>query len=105
MSDPSVRRMLIGSLAEAPDGHLAEPLAKSCGAFRYESDEQAIRFLRDLRDKAVYTGGASPMVMHLFSMALDDVPESEEDRDQRHRELERRWLGAYSDAWDTSTNW
>ena len=58
----------------------------------YEGDEKALRFLRDLRDKAVHSGGASGFTMQLFHVTLDNPPEPEEDRKARQDELERTWL-------------
>ena len=83
---------LINKLGEAPDGMLATPLAKECLEFKYEGDEGALKFLRDLRDKAVHSAGASGFTMQLFHVTLDNPPESEEDRKARQDELERTWL-------------
>jgi len=91
---PRDYKELISDLADAPDGQLATPLAQECMNFKYEGDEQALKFLRDLRDKAVHTGGASDFTMQLFHVTLDiPHPESPEDRKARQTELERTWLG------------
>ena len=90
---PMDYKELISKLAEAPDGMLAIPLAQECLNFKYEGDEEALKFLRDLRDKAVHTGGASDFTMQMFHVTLDlPHPEPPEERKARQSELERTWL-------------
>lgn len=81
---------LITGLATAPDGQLAKPLAQECKNFVFEDETKTIRFLRDLRDKAVYTGGASMLVMSVFSTALNGTSEPEEEMKTRRADLERK---------------
>ena len=91
--EPMDYKELINKLGEAPDGMLATPLAKECLEFKYEGDEKALKFLRDLRDKAVHSGGASGFTMQLFHVTLDiPHPEPPEERKARQDELERTWL-------------
>lgn len=71
---------IISFLAEAPDGQLAEPLARECKHFVPEDYAAAMKFLRTLRSKAVYTGGASQFVMDMFHVVCDNPPEPEEER-------------------------
>ena len=59
----------------------------------YEDEAKTIRFLRDLRDKAVWSGGASSFIMGVFGIALDAKPEPEDEMKARHADLERNWLG------------
>lgn len=74
-------RETIQHLALAPEGQLAEPLAQECRIFEYTDAETARRFLRNLRDKAVYTGGASPFVMQILTGVCDNPPEPKAEED------------------------
>lgn len=72
---------LIEKLAEAPDRSLAKPLAKRCREF-IEGDspfEDPVVFLADLRDRAVYTGGASQFVLLIFQASIEDQGHDWED--------------------------
>jgi hypothetical protein len=96
MENPNPRQAdpltdILEILSTASDGMLATPLAKECQGFikAEHTQEEKIRFLRDLRDKSVYYGGASNLVMSVFSVVLDKYPEALADRDARHVELEK----------------
>lgn len=91
----SLHSDLIQILSTMPDRQLATPLADKCREFsrKSSSKEEQIRFMRDLRDMAVYIGGASSFVMATFSAALDDIPETEEDREARQAILEHERKG------------
>jgi hypothetical protein len=84
---------MVSHMGEAPDGQLDKTLAAQCQSFQGVTLEEVLRFTRDLRDKAVYIGGASPFVMHLFATLLEDQPEEDESaKVERRAELERTWL-------------
>lgn len=97
-------KTLIEMIAKASDSQLDTMLTKECTEFLQrrqgwtweENDPQALKFLRDLRDKAVFGGGASGFMMGVFSIAVDHPPESEAERHARQDELERTWLGESS---------
>lgn len=77
-------------LAEASDNVIATPLAEECREFiaKESTHEEGLLFLRNLRDKAVHCGGASSLVMTVFSAVLNAYPEPEEERKARIAKLE-----------------
>ena len=80
----------LGVLAEAPDDHLATLLSKECRSFLDSGPHDIntqVRFVRDLRDKAVYAGGASSFVMATFAAMLASFPESDDEATERRTSL------------------
>lgn len=82
-------------LSQFSDGHLATSLAEECKEFvksyPHEKTEE-LKFLRNLRDKAVFCGGASNLIMQTFNILLSKYPESEHEKNIRHEQLEREYM-------------
>lgn len=85
---------LLKGLGEAPDGHLDKQYSAQCRQFTSQTHDlpETLRFIRNLRDKCVYTAGGSNFVMMLWNFMLSEYPEPEEEKDERHKEL-KRWAG------------
>lgn len=85
-------RDIINTLSKFSDDAFATPLAQKCAKFGNEphTEEEQVRFLRDLRDMSVYGAGASPFIMQMFSLCLDTLPpEPEDQKAARIAELEK----------------
>lgn len=79
-------------LSQCSDGQLATPLAEECKEFVKSyphAKSEELFFLRNLRDKAVYSGGASGFVMQVFNALLAGYSETESERQKRHNQLKR----------------
>lgn len=86
-----ITRLLKG-MGEAPDGQLDGTYAKECAQFAKEEHDlpETLRFVRDIQDKCVFTGGASPFVMRMWSIMLEgQTPERDEEKAERRAALER----------------
>lgn len=85
---------ILGEMGNAPDGQLDRSYAKECRVFVAEKHDlpETLRFIRDLRDKCVFTAGGSDFVMQIWSMMLSEYPEPEEEKAERRKELEK-WAG------------
>jgi hypothetical protein len=81
---------MIGELSRAPDCQLDASLSKECAEFNGSTLEDALVFVRDLRDVAVHIGGASTFVMQLFAVILDEHPEDPAEMATRREALEAR---------------
>jgi len=55
----------------------------------YDGDDP-VRFLLDLRDDLVYSGGCANAVLIILSAALDATPETDEEKRIRRTALEKR---------------
>jgi hypothetical protein len=79
-------RDFIEAFGQAPETQMDANLAKECRDF---DGDDPVRFLRDLRDKCVFSG-SSEFCVKAISIALSNEPEeTKEERDARHKALEQ----------------
>lgn len=95
-SDNEKTTALLGSismLGDAPDGQLATSLAEDCRKFvgYGRTEQECVNFLRDVRDMAVHTGGASSFTMKFISILVDQYPETEKEAEDRRSKLKERY--------------
>lgn len=76
-------------LSGAPVTTLDEHLASECAAFASieHTEEECVRFLRDLRDKCVRYGGSSSFIIQSISALLSNHPEEPAEQESRRNEI------------------
>jgi hypothetical protein len=74
-------------MGEAPESQMDAILAKECKEFDYVNGDR-VRFLRDLRDKCVFTGSSEFCVLAITVMLSKEPEETMEESDLRHAELD-----------------
>jgi hypothetical protein len=81
---------LIAKLATVPNGTqlIDEVFIKQCANL---TGHDPVRFLRDLRDELVFSGGCADVIIKVISAVLKSYPEETfRERDARHEELKAR---------------
>jgi hypothetical protein len=88
-TDKSFAREFIGILATCPpDSRMVDAVfVEQCAAFK---DGDPVRFLRDLRDELVFSGGCSDAIITAISATLSPYPESDEEMWARREELAKK---------------
>lgn len=86
-TDEALRGFIAG-FSKAPDSQMDACLAQECADFDGENPE---KFLRNLRDKCVWSG-SSEFMIKLISMLLEGRKEHPTARRRRHEEL-KEWTG------------
>lgn len=86
-----VRMNLVAVMATAPDSQIATPLTRACGMFaaREQTSTECVRFLRNLLDAMVHTGGGSTVAVLVVEAALHGEPA--EDPAEQDARRERLW--------------
>ena len=73
-------------MGQAPESQMDTALAEECQRF---DGKDPVRFLRDLRDKCVWSGSSEFCVIAISAILSKEPEETIEARDARHAELDR----------------